>query len=351
VKIKAPISLIAFVSISLLALSVLPSCNTGNSTSVIVYAAGYYNNLSNDVAAYWKDDASGKVDLFDTDIARGQAIFVSGSDVYVAGYFTNTSGNEAAGYWKNGTVEELYSDTVGTNNARANGIFVDGTDVYVAGYYIEGGVRKACYWKNNSAGRTDLYTTANSEALDIYYDGTDVYAAGYYDNTANDVSCYWKNDDTNKTDLYDTDDSRASSIYVDGSDVYAAGYYVDGAINACYWQNTGASRTYLSSASAFAESIVVSGADVYVAGYYRNGINNFVACYWRNNSAGLVDLYNDSTTVGNLARAYSIFVFSGDVYAAGYYDEGTLSACYWKNGDRTVLYSAAESIAYSVVVK
>jgi hypothetical protein len=348
-KRRATVYLAASVLVVLLSFFTLVGCNSGNEISATVYVAGYYDKGSNDVAAYWKDDASGKVDLFATGNARANSVFVYGNDVYVAGYFTNSKGNNAAGYWKNGTLVELYSDTdlaPPDGTARANAIFVDGSDVYVAGYYNEG-TQSACYWKNGT--KTDLYTTATSDAFGIFVFGTDVYVAGYYI-SGNDVSCYWLNDSAGKTDLYSADYSRANSIYFDGTNVYIAGYYVVGAATtACYWQNIGAFVTDLaSSPGAKAESIVVSGTDVYVAGHYRNASTNDVACYWKTTSAGLVDLYNDTTYD---ALAYSIYLNNADVYVAGYYDEGTQSACYWKNGDRTVLYSAAASSAYSVVVK
>ena len=85
---------------------------------------------------------------------------VSGTDVYVAGYYKNASNKEAACYWKNNPsgLVNLYSDTV--NEGRAYGIYLDGTDVYVAGYFDNDGfTQKACYWRN--VVRTPLETTTS----------------------------------------------------------------------------------------------------------------------------------------------------------------------------------------------
>ena len=73
-------------------------------------------------------------------------VFVSGSDVYVAGEDPAAGGPglSVAVFWKNGVRTAL---TDGTNFADAQSIFVFGTDVYVAGYEggFSGGVR---LWKN-----------------------------------------------------------------------------------------------------------------------------------------------------------------------------------------------------------
>jgi hypothetical protein len=64
------------------------------------------------------------------------SIFVSGSDVYVAGNESSEI-NKKALYWKNG--QKVYL-TDGREYSEAYSIFVSGSDVYVAG--TNG------YWKN-----------------------------------------------------------------------------------------------------------------------------------------------------------------------------------------------------------
>jgi hypothetical protein len=126
-----------------------------------------------------------------------------------------------------------------------------------------------------------------------------------------------------------------------------AGYYLAPTAKACYWKNDLAGQVDLS-ASGQATSVFVSGADVYVAGYYQNTKGNWAAAYWKNGGSP-VDLYSDTTATGE-AYAYSIFVVDGVVYAAGYVDEGTPVACYWKDGARVDLYPGVTSQASSIWV-
>ncbi|HPB48230.1 MAG TPA: hypothetical protein PLX16_06410, partial [Exilispira sp.] len=73
---------------------------------------------------------------------------------------------------------------------KANSIYVSGSDIYVAGYYYNGTNNIACYWKNGS--KTGLSAGNASEANSIYLSGSDIYVAGYYNNGSNNIACYWK---------------------------------------------------------------------------------------------------------------------------------------------------------------
>jgi hypothetical protein len=80
------------------------------------------------------------------------SIFVSGFDVYVAGYeYDGEDGRTRAKYWKNGREVIL---TNGAYKAFAESIFVSGSDVYVAGHERDGDPNeygrntRAKYWKN-----------------------------------------------------------------------------------------------------------------------------------------------------------------------------------------------------------
>ena len=330
-----------------LAVLTISSCvPPASPTGPYLLAAGYFDNSSNYVASLWKDDMATSdapvlTKLFDTENARSVAVYISGTDVYVAGFITNAAGNEAACYWKNGTQTDLYSDLSGTASARANSIVVSGSDVYVAGY-IDEGTKAAGYWMNG--GWHLLYDTKPSEALDIAVSGSDVYVSGYIFTGGKDKAYFWKNDDP-EIRLYD-DWSRGYAITVSGTDWYVAGYYLEGIeLKAGYWKNEAAGLVPLASGGAQARDVVVSGTDVYVAGYYKNLSLKEVACYWKNGS--VVDLYNDTVNQG---RAYGIFVKGSDVYVSGYINEGVKTACYWKNGIRTPIDSTT-SECYSLVVQ
>ncbi len=96
-----------------------------------MHVVGYELNGGIRVAKYWKNGIG--TDLTDgTDHAEAFSVFVSGPDVYVAGY---DSGSAVC--WKNGIA------TILSDGACALLVFVSGSDVYVAGWEGE-----RIYWKN-----------------------------------------------------------------------------------------------------------------------------------------------------------------------------------------------------------
>jgi LruC domain-containing protein len=314
----------------------------------VVHAAGYYEGI-NDVAVYWKDDPSGITDLSGTTAGRGNSVFVVGNTVYVAGYI-NDGSNDVAGYWKDDGTSVSWNPVHPTSNARANAVYVDGGTVYVAGYYHNGTNNAAAYWTDDGVSVTPnpLYDSVNAgekaEATDILVSSGVVYVSGFYHSGTKDVACYWQG--STKFDVESVENSRAYAIALSGSTVYTAGsYFVSGVgYTSCYWQGT-ATRQDLNSSNSRAWDIALDGTDVYVAGYYTVVPGKYAACYWLNDGTGLVDLYNNTSYT---AEALGIFLYGGEVYACGYYNEGTQLACYWKNTGKVDLYSGARSLASSL---
>jgi len=268
-----------------------------------VYIAGYDNNS----AKLWKNGAP----ILST-YGNLNAVFVSGTDVYATGAI----GNEVV-YWKNGLTVSLSN---GSKNEIPISIFVSGSDVYVAGQENLSpdilsknnmGIPLAKYWRNS----VSFYLTDGtrwSSTTSIIGSGSDIYIGGWElsEVITSDtippgvvrVAKYWKNGVP--VSLSDgTENAVINSVFIDGSDVYAAGYeneYVDNLYyisNAKYWKN-GVSVTLTDGTyNATALSIAVSGTDVYVSGNGKNG-----AVYWKNGVE--VALANGT---GN-ASAFSIFV-------------------------------------------
>ena len=164
------------------------------------------------------------------------AIFVSGTDVYVAGIenSSGTSGHLQGKIWKNGVPTTL------ANAGRIFSIYVAGTDVYAAGDYdAGGGLNNAIYWKNGAVVLPDN-PGLSSTASGIFVSGTDVYVSGSSipNSSSNSLINYWKNG--TGVSLADGGlKTTASGIFVAGSDVYLSGYYnVGGAVYAAkYWKN------------------------------------------------------------------------------------------------------------------
>lgn len=222
-------------------------------------------------SVYWKN---GQLNLFGQG-RSANAIFASGTDVYMAGGAFNSNGVPSAVYWKNGIMNTLVADPLQYSMAFA--IFVLGNDVYVAGATKEAatGYLKARYWKNNVV--TENIAARGSCANTIFVSGSDIYTGGYtMDAFGGSAATIWKNG----TPLFlQTKDSWVYGVAISGNDVYAVGNSIPNGIRC--WKNGGSiplSGTDTTGITpSFANCIAVSGSDVYVAGQ-----NGFGASIWKN---------------------------------------------------------------------
>jgi len=259
-----------------------------------VYAAGTGSCDYRSVATYWKNGV--RTDLKSRTLHyHAKSIYVSGSDVYLAGWI-GTSNKSIPCYWKNGVRVEL-SRPASSTSAEAYAIFVAGTDVFVAGTSnlevdMNQAVSLPCYWKNGV--RTDLSVIDpghNGYGNAIHASEGNVYVAGYcVDQTGSGVPCYWLNGVRTELSRVNVYTGWAESIQVSGGDVYVAGASESGVceIIPCYWKN--GQRTDLSVAKpgrgGYVNSIFVLGQDVFAAGYCGNDPNvaedPAIPCYWKN---------------------------------------------------------------------
>jgi hypothetical protein len=167
-----------------------------------VYFAGI-DSLNNGV--YWKN---GNYNLAAPYGGRGttmplvSCMYVSGSDVYVAGM------SDRAVYWLNGTANFLQPRPDMSFVSAVNSIFVSGTDVYTTGrlYPSEtpaGLFLGAAYWKNGVENDLQVITPPDAftfyTTTSVFVVGSDVYVAGFSSyfpapyNIMNDTAVYWKN--------------------------------------------------------------------------------------------------------------------------------------------------------------
>jgi sulfur transfer complex TusBCD TusB component (DsrH family) len=187
-----------------------------------VYVAIQNNGEENyiNTASIWKN---GTV----TDITDGvrdahpRSLYVSNGNTYVAGWEWKENYTYLAKLWKNGE-ETALAD----NHSFAYSIYVSGNDVYVAGYDASGDVHKAKLWKNGVA------TVLNSgfgysEASSVFVSGNDVYVAGEEeDANGNNLARLWKNGVA--TSLGDgSRPAGAMSVYVLDSNVYVLGVEIN----------------------------------------------------------------------------------------------------------------------------
>ena len=137
---------------------VLFSCSKDDTitanTEPTVYVVGSEYDGTNNIAKLWKNGVA--TNLTDgSQNASARSVYVSGNDVYVVGSEYNGTNSKYNGtnsvvkLWKNGVATAL---TDGSHNAYANAIFVSGNDVYVAGYeYNSNDLGVAKLWKNGVA--------------------------------------------------------------------------------------------------------------------------------------------------------------------------------------------------------
>ena len=276
------------------------------------------------------------------------------TDVYVAGV-TKTGSKSIAALWKNGQLQKL---TDGTKWAFTYSVFVSGGDVFVAGFEENSsGKAVAKIWKNGNLWKDITLGTTDAVAISLYVSSDKVYVAGYQDAPPNTVYAkVWilnRNTgaiETNKTLSKTNNKAYGNSIYVSGDDYFVTGYEaaLGGKAIAKVWKN-GTLLKNLTTGSTDAEgkSIYVSGADYYVAGYEGNSSGYRVAKVWKNGT-----IYQTLTDGSDDAYAYSVAVANNVVYVGGY-DLATNPNItrLWKDGIVQNLEGAEDYISiYSIYV-
>ena len=264
-------------------------------------------------------------------------VAVSGNEVYLLGLrYEGTNTSPFYYYWK-----KEQPETPTSLGGGGNAISVSGSDVYVGGgsELFNRSPINPCYWKNGQ--EIDLPNAAGlGTVTDIAVSGNgDVYMAGLYYGP-NGVAVYWKNEEL--VVLGSVDPGGKVAIAVSGNDVYVCGTVVDdsGQREAVYWKN---GQMVELAQNAYTTGIAVSGNDVYVC-----GSSSDEAVYWKNGKQITLEQNNVPTT--------GIAVHGNDVYVCGYtgsnspgtYDPNKYTAVYWKNGEKVEL---GTGMAYAIVVK
>jgi hypothetical protein len=267
------------------------------------------------------------------------------TDVYVAGDAL-ASGRPplpfSAYYWKNGVPTQLL--TSGTGNSHAQAITVSGTDIYVAGYanstdQFSGSSNPGlpCLWKNGVEQLLPIPAGHLGAAQGIAVSGPDVYVVGYYvtnDATHSRRAMLWKNG-VDRLMAFNTFDSIATGIALDGTDVYVCGNAVfSGVTCAVYWKNNIWHPFAGTTVTSRAAAITVDARH----NYYISGGSNGVACYWKNTTLVPLpdDLFFPDSRLNDCIFYNMLSVDNNNVYVSGVHrtiDERTfISNAYWKNG-------------------
>jgi len=238
------------------------------------YATGYENTSNGWVTKVWKDNNLIHTFSQTNTTQWGNAIAVSGGDVYVAGIKSDFSIERTmAVVYKNSSITVLNSNSEVSAQATSI-IFSDEGDMYVGGRENN----EACYWKNEEI--TMLPDGSGYEVNSIAVVGTDVYALGYCTSCFGAQVRYWKNGVTvDVTSL--SEGAYGHSMAVSGTDVYVAGAdFVDNKWRARLWKNGVGTTLTPEGVIGWARDVLIDGTTVYVVGEQRSGLVWNYAMLW-----------------------------------------------------------------------
>jgi len=308
-----------------------------------VYVVGHEkNDQGKKVATLWKNGKAQHLSDGKTN-ASANSVFVSGKDVYVAGYVDHESGYYCrATLWKNGVLQQLGRLTNSELNSRANSVYVSGNNVYVVGSDAEDwGFMPPILWLNGEPRRLGNWS---GNAMSVFVLEEDVYVAGNSGDDEGSEAIIWKNSSPQQfknlrkryqqragEDFY----AYASSVCMSGSDVYVTlneQKGLGGQSNVTLLKNN--KPQYLIDINKpWANSVHVAGNDVFVAGLENYGTFETVPMLWENGTPKRLSAGK------NYGSAESVYVFGKDVYVAGYEgeDDAHKAAVLWKKGLKTVL--------------
>ncbi|WKZ55768.1 MAG: hypothetical protein QY324_06965 [Anaerolineales bacterium] len=298
---------------------------------------------------------------------RVNAIAVSGTDLYVGGYFYNVNNGGAAlnasnfTRWDGANWHAISPPFQGALNDTVYAIAINGTDVYVGGAFTNAnGIASADYiakwdganWSalgSNGAGDGSI----NDWVRAIAVSGTDVYVGGEFEDVNNvgtvlneaDYVAKWDGTDWSALSSNGAGNgslnNNVNAIAVSGSSVYVGGNFKDvnngGTVlneadyiakwDGTNWSALGSDGAGGSSLSPYSEvnAIAVSGSDVYVGGYFEDVNNGGTVLNEADNIAkwdGTDWSALGSNGAGNGSlndSVYAIAVSGSDVYVGGYF--------------------------------
>ncbi len=158
-----------------------------------VYILGIQVVGANRNCILWKNGSATIIPLTNTINASGFRIAVSGNDVYIVTNEYPVGGNVSRiMMYKNNEAPKVITETTA---ATAKNVFVSNTDLYIAGFQFDANATNiASYWKNGMKLTLQSGTTTpDCELTDICLKNTDVFTSGitYVNNVP--TATYWKN--------------------------------------------------------------------------------------------------------------------------------------------------------------
>jgi hypothetical protein len=270
------------------------------------------------------------------------AITITGTDVYVGGFFTNAGGNNANDFltrWTGSSFVPPGSKTARPLNGTVYTVAVSGTDVYVGGRFTNAGnVPGANYiarWDGAQWHAVGGANAINGEVYTIAISGTNVYVGGSFisagDIPGSSFVARW--DGMQWSGLLSGTVGLNRPVYtiaISGTDVYVGGdFTADATLGAsgvnyiARWNGTSwsglLSGTVGLNGSVY--TIAISGTDVYAGGRFANagGVRgaNYIA-RWNSANNTWNRIGGANAISGDFYTAVRAIVLSGsDVYVGG----------------------------------
>lgn len=248
----------------------------------------------------------------------GYGITVVGTDVYVGGVVYKSPGINTAAYWKNSVETDL---GLATGPSWGFQPVIHGSDVYVPGYFLDTTARGVfpVYWKNGGQIVVEAVPWGEGEARGIAISDTDIYVIGNTFDFRSDSAHVWKNG-VRVLDRNSTNGARFSQILTSGGDIYVAGFQG--------YEIFGKQSVELPSAGGI-RWMCISGQDIYATGWSLDSVNHPHPAYWKNGVLVSLPAY---PTEG-YTQSFGIAVAGSDIYVVGAVDVNNgQTGVYWKNG-------------------
>ena len=224
---------------------------------------------------------------------RVYALAVSGTNLYVGGQFGNAAGLAAANYiakWNGSAWSALGCCSNGSGGAissTVDALAVSGTDLYVGGYFGDAaGIPEADYvakWNGSAWSALGSNGSGNGAITCCWVNalavsGTDLYVGGYFGNVAGipaaDYVAKWNGSAWSALGSSGPGDGAlGSSVYslaVSGSDVYVGGAYYLFKWNGSAWSAVGWDGAGDPPIFGYSYALAVSSTSLYVGGAFVN---------------------------------------------------------------------------------
>ncbi len=280
------------------------------------------------------------------------ALAVSGSDLYVGGYFTTTGSLSVNNIARWNPMNGWSSLGNGLNDVVI-ALAVSGSTVYAGGSFTQLCGNAACNIGNTIANHVAVWNGSSWSALGngvnniviaLAVSGVDVYAGGAFTQVCGNPACNSGNTTMNRVAAWNGSSWSAlgngvsnvvDALAVSGSTVYAGGiFFVACGDPACASGNTTVNRVAAWNGSSWSalgngvsgtvDALAVSGSTVYVGGQFIEVCGN-AACASGNTTMNHIAAWNGSSwsALGNgvSSNVATLAVSGSTVYAGGFFAE------------------------------